>query len=328
MHARANGHQAAHGAGAGTTAGIARQRTLASSIHCLGVGLHSGVKASMTLHPAEPDTGIVFVRSDLGESAKPVPAIWCYGVQAPLCTALEGEDGTRIVTVEHLMAAFAGCGVDNAVVEVDAAELPIMDGSAAPFVFLIECAGIAEQDAPRRALKVMKPVRVADGERWVALSPGDGLAIDFEIEFDSPLVSRQSWSVSLENGTFKRDICRARTFGFLEDVDRLRAQGLALGGSLDNAVVVSGDHILNEGGLRYENEFVRHKILDTLGDLYLAGAPIIGRFSGVRAGHALNLRLLTALFADPAAWCWSEAAPAGDGVTDAAAYPRAAAAGA
>lgn len=320
MHARANGHQASQGNGA-------RQRTLASSIHCLGVGLHSGVKASMTLHPAEPDTGIVFVRSDLGESAKPVPAIWHYGVQAPLCTALEGEDGTRIVTVEHLMAAFAGCGIDNALVEIDAAELPIMDGSAAPFVFLIECAGIAEQGAPRRALRVLKPVQVSDGERTVALAPSDALAIDFEIEFDSPLVGRQSWSVCLENGTFKREVCRARTFGFLEDVDRLRAQGLALGGSLDNAVVVSGDRILNEGGLRYENEFVRHKVLDTLGDLYLAGAPVVGRFSGVRAGHALNLRLLTALFADPAAWDWSDAAEVEGEAIDAA-HPRAAAAGA
>ena len=219
-----------------------------------------------------------------------------------MCTTLGDGHGITIATVEHLMAALSGCGIDNLYVEVDGSELPIMDGSAAPFVFLIECAGVVEQDAPRRVIEILKPVRVEDEDRQAELSPGDGFTVGFEIEFGSGAIGQQDMDVELVNGTFKGELSRARTFGFVEEVDQLRAMGLALGGSLDNAVVVSGDEVLNEDGLRYKDEFVRHKILDCVGDLYLAGAPIIGHFKGSRSGHALNHSILRSLLADRDSW--------------------------
>lgn len=290
--------------------GAARQRTLRNSIQCTGTALHAGGKVSMTLHPAEPDSGIVFKRSDIAGGGVCIPAHWTQVIETPLCTTLSDGNGTSVRTIEHLMAALAGCEVDNALVEISADEVPVMDGSAEPFVFLIECAGLVEQPALRRAIRVRKPVTVRDGARSATLSPGDGpgdgFEVSFEIEFDNPAVARQACSFRLANGAFKSDICRARTFGFLSEMDRLRAAGLAQGGSLDNAIVVSGGRILNEGGLRYEDEFVRHKVLDSIGDLYLAGAPLIGRFHGVQSGHRLNSRLLKALFADDDAWCFTE----------------------
>jgi UDP-3-O-[3-hydroxymyristoyl] N-acetylglucosamine deacetylase len=204
------------------------------------------------------------------------------------------------------MAALAGLEIDNVLVEIDGPEVPVMDGSAAPFVFLIECAGTIEQDAPRRAIKVLKPVSVGENGKSASLTPDDGFSMSFAIDFASGAISRQDITIALDPDSFKADISRARTFGFLHEVDQMRAAGLARGGSLDNAIVIQGDQVLNREGLRYVDEFVRHKVLDALGDLYLAGAPIIGHFRGVRSGHALNRRLLEALFADHSAWCFAE----------------------
>ncbi|MBV9522456.1 MAG: UDP-3-O-[3-hydroxymyristoyl] N-acetylglucosamine deacetylase, partial [Alphaproteobacteria bacterium] len=222
-----------------------------------------------------------------------------------LCTTLTNGEGIAVGTVEHLMAAFAGAEIDNVIVEIDGPEVPIMDGSAAPFLFLIECAGLNEQDAVRRAIKILRPVRAGDDARSAALLPDHGFSMSFEIDFASKAVSRQDISLVLDGDSFKAELARARTFGFLDDLDRMRAAGLARGGSLDNAIVVKGDAILNEGGLRYADEFVRHKLLDALGDLYLAGCPMIGHFRGLRSGHSLNRQLLEALFADPSAWCFT-----------------------
>jgi UDP-3-O-[3-hydroxymyristoyl] N-acetylglucosamine deacetylase len=285
----------------------ARQRTLKSSINCTGVALHSGIKVSMTLKPAPLDTGIVFHRTDIKGKGARIPARWDHVVDTRMCSVLGNADGVTVGTVEHLMAALAGCRIDNAVIEINGAEVPVMDGSASPFVFLIECAGVVEQEAPRRAIRVLKPVTVRDGDKQVTLTPASGFAIDFEIDFRNTAVSRQALGLSLINGTFKKELARARTFGFMHEVEALWAMGLARGGSLDNAVVVSGDKILNEDGLRYEDEFVRHKILDAIGDLYLAGAPVLGHFHGVCSGHAHTNRLLRELLADPDAWCWENA---------------------
>ena len=282
------------------------QHTLKNAIHCAGVGLHSGVRTKMTLHPGAIDSGIVFRLNDGETPGREVAASWRNAIETPLCTTL-CDSGLRIATIEHLLSAFAGSGVDNAVVELDGPEVPIMDGSAAPFLFLIDCAGTVAQKAARRSLRVLKRVSIEEAGRYATLEPADGFTLDFEISFDSRAVGRQSWSVELTNDSYREQIARARTFGFLKDIDQMRANGLARGGSLDNAVVFDGNSVLNEGGLRFENEPVRHKILDSIGDLYLAGAPIIGRFTGYCAGHALNLRLLQALFADSSAWEWAEA---------------------
>jgi len=254
----------------------------------------------MTLHPAAPDSGIVFRRSD--RAGAEIKACWQNAVEQPLCTKLDDGEGLSVATIEHLMAALGGLEIDNAVIELDGPEVPVMDGSAAPFVFLIECAGIAEQEAPRRAIKVLKPIAVGETGKSAALTPDDGFSMSFAIDFASDAISRQDIAIALDPESFKSDISRARTFGFLHEVDQMRSAGLARGGSLDNAVVISGDQVLNREGLRYVDEFVRHKVLDALGDLYLAGAPVIGHFRGVRSGHALNRRLLKALFADPSAW--------------------------
>jgi UDP-3-O-[3-hydroxymyristoyl] N-acetylglucosamine deacetylase len=285
------------------------QHTLAAPVRCSGVGLHTGRALAIHIHPAPPDSGVRMRRTDLpGQPA--IPATWAYAQETPLCTTL-ADGTTRIATVEHLLAALAGLGVDNATIDVDGPEVPVMDGSAAPFVFLIECVGVAAQPALRRAIRLTKTVAVADGQRSAALEPAPaGLTVDFEIAFDSPVIGHQARRTELDAATFKRDLARARTFGFLADVEQLRAAGLALGGSLDNAVVIDGDRVLNDGGLRYPDEFVRHKILDCVGDLFLAGAPLIARFTGRRTGHALNRRLLAKVFADPEAWTWADTPPA------------------
>jgi UDP-3-O-[3-hydroxymyristoyl] N-acetylglucosamine deacetylase len=281
------------------------QKTLKSAIHCRGVGLHSGLKVGMRLCPAAADTGIVF-RRDGAE----IPALWSNVVDSSLCTTLSNREGVSVGTVEHLLAALAGCEVDNVAIEIDGPEVPIMDGSAEPFVFLIDCAGLVEQDAPRRAIKILRPVSLTEGSKTAALLPEDGFSMTVEIDFASRAISRQDIALVIDAATFKSEIARARTFGFLHEVDRMRAAGLARGGSLENAVVVSGDTVLNEGGLRFGDEFVRHKMLDAVGDLALAGAPIIGHFRGVRSGHALNRRVLETLFASPDAWCWTTMGPA------------------
>jgi len=266
----------------------ASQRTLKTMIGCRGVGLHSGQKVTMRLLPAAPDTGIVFRRTDAGAE---ILANWVNTIESPRCTVLSNGEGITVGTVEHLMAALAGAEIDNAIIELDGPEVPIMDGSSAPFLFLIECAGLVEQDAARRAIKVLKPVSVIEEGATAALLPDHGFSMSFEISFANPLISRQ-------------DIC--------VEVDRLREAGFGRGGSLDNVIVVSGDHILNAGGLRYADEFVRHKLLDAFGDLYLAGGPIIGRFRGVCSGHAHTRHLLAALFADTEAWRYTSQGRATD----------------
>jgi UDP-3-O-[3-hydroxymyristoyl] N-acetylglucosamine deacetylase len=280
--------------------GIAPQRTLRSAIAGRGIGLHSGRPVAITLRPAPADSGIAFRRLDAGAEIR---AEWRNTIESALSTVLSNGEGIAVGTIEHLMAALAGCAIDNAVVEIDGPEVPIMDGSAAPFVQLIERAGIVAQDAARRAFKVLKPVSVSHNGCSAELVPDHGFSMSFEIDFDNPLIRRQDMTVSFDPDTFRSELAAARTFGLLDDWPRLRAAGLAQGGSLDNAVVISGDRVLNAGGLRFSDEFVRHKLLDAFGDLYLAGGPIIGQFRGVRSGHALNRRLLQALFADADAWC-------------------------
>ena len=254
------------------------------------------------MRPAAPDSGIVFRRLDAGAEIR---AGWENTIESSLSTVLSNGEGIRVSTIEHLMAALAGAEIDNAVIQLDGPEVPIMDGSAAPFVFLIECAGIVEQDAARSAIKVLKPVSVSEEGATAALIPDHGFSMSFEIDFDNPLIRRQDMCLVFDPVTFRSELSRARTFGLLDEVDRLRSAGLARGGSLDNVIVVSGDHVLNTGGLRYGDEFVRHKLLDAFGDLYLAGGPLIGHFRGVRSGHVHNRRLLAALFADPSAWCYT-----------------------
>src|SRR6516164_10193947 len=278
------------------------QRTLKAPIGCRGVGLHSGRRVAMSLLPSEAGTGIVFRRTD---AAVEIAANWANVVESTRCTVLSDGEGTNVGTVEHLMAALAGAEIDNTIVELDGPEVPVMDGSSAPFLFLIECAGVVEQDAPRRAIKVLKSVSVIEDDATAALSPDDGFSMSFEIDFDNPLIRRQDISLAFDEETFKSELSRARTFGLLDEVDRLRAAGFARGGSLDNAIVVGRDHVLNTGGLRFADEFVRHKLLDAFGDLYLAGGPILGSFRGVRSGHAHTRRLLLALFADREAWCYT-----------------------
>jgi UDP-3-O-[3-hydroxymyristoyl] N-acetylglucosamine deacetylase len=277
------------------------QRTIRHPIGCVGIGLHTGAKVSVTLHPATPDSGIRFVRYDRPSSA-PLSGRFDQVCDTTMCTTLGEPGGTMIGTVEHLMAALAICEVDNVLVEVGGPELPIMDGSAQPFVFLIECAGVVEQDRPRRYIEILKPVDVTAHGRSVRLEPAEGFELVCEIHFDHPLIESQSMHIAFGADRFKKEIARARTFGFAERVEELWSRGLALGGSLKNAVVVSQDEVLNEEGLRFPDEFVRHKVLDSLGDLYLAGAPLIGRFVGRCAGHAMHNKLLRTLFADPSAW--------------------------
>ena len=266
----------------------------------------------MTMKPAAAGTGIVFERTDLNNGGRRFPARFDMVSDTFLCTVLRNASGATLSTVEHVMAALAGCGVDNALIEVDGPELPIMDGSSKAFVSLIERAGVETLAAPRRRIRVLRAVEVREGESVARIAPSESRSFRCEIVFDNPRISRQSALFDLDRETFESDVARARTFGLMEEVESLRARGLALGGSLDNAVVVSGDKVLNEDGLRYENEFARHKVLDAIGDLALAGAPVLGAFEGYRSGHALNNRLLRALFADVDAWRRETAGGDGD----------------
>jgi UDP-3-O-[3-hydroxymyristoyl] N-acetylglucosamine deacetylase len=278
------------------------QRTLKNSIRATGVGLHSGKKVLMTLRPAEADSGIVFRRTDLPEAVDVRARAENVGETTLGTTLCKGD--TRVSTVEHLLSAFAGLGIDNAIVELSAVEVPIMDGSAGPFVFLLQSAGIEEQRSPKRFIRVKKRVRVEDGDKWAQFDPFDGFKVNFEIEFNHPVFKRRAQKASMDFSTtsFLKEVSRARTFGFMRDLETLRAHNLALGGNLDNAIVLDEFGVLNEDGLRYEDEFVKHKILDAIGDLYLLGHSLIGEFSGHKSGHALNNKLLRTLLADASSW--------------------------
>lgn len=279
-----------------------KQRTLKNCIKATGVGLHSGKKVLVTLRPAPAHSGIVFRRVDVTPAVE-IPARAENVGDTRLSTSLaRGE--VRIATVEHLLSAFAGLGIDNAYVDVSAPEVPIMDGSAAPFVFLIQSAGIEEQSAPKQFVRIKRPVAVEDGDKWARLEPFDGFKVSFSIDFDHPLFDEtiKFAEVDFSTTSFVKEVSRARTFGFLKEVEMLREKDLALGGSLQNAVVIDDYRVLNEDGLRYEDEFVRHKILDAIGDLYLLGHGLIGAFRGHKSGHALNNRLLQRLLADKSAW--------------------------
>lgn len=283
-----------------------RRQTLKNAISCTGIGLHSGFAVSMTLHPAAPGTGVVFRRTLPGGAPALIPALWSHVLDSRQCTVVGTQDGASVATVEHLMAAVSAMGIDDLLIDIDGPEVPAMDGSAAPFVFLIECAGVAAQpdETRRTAIRILEPVTVSHNGAEATLAPtsGNGLSVSFEIEFAAAAIGRQATSVQVSPAVFKDQVSRARTFGLVDDLPKMRAAGLARGGSLDNAVVVNGADILNEGGLRYPDEFVRHKILDAVGDLALAGRPIIGAYTGKRASHALNTGLLQALFARPSAW--------------------------
>lgn len=278
------------------------QRTLKDTIRASGIGLHSGQKVLMTVRPAEVDTGIVFRRVDLDPPVD-IRALATNVGDTMLGTSLMNGDA-RISTVEHLLSAFAGLGIDNAVVEINAAEVPIMDGSAGPFVFLLQSAGIEEQAKAKTFVRVKKPVRVTDGDKWAQFEPFEGFKVNFEIEFNHPSFDRRTSTASMDFSTtsYLKEISRARTFGFMRDLETMRARNLALGGNLDNAIVLDDSKILNVDGLRYEDEFVKHKILDAIGDLYLLGHSLIGEFSGHKSGHALNNRLLRTMLADDSAW--------------------------
>lgn len=284
------------------------QATLRQPVSFTGVGLHTGAAVRMTVRPLAANMGLWFLRTDLPGSA-PMPARYDAVPMSRLCTKLSGEDGAEVSTVEHVMAALAGCGIHNAQVEVDGPELPILDGSAAPFVRAFLAAGIVRQAAPIHAIEILRPVTVTEGAASATLSPADGLEMDFTIDFEDAAIGRQRRVASLANGRFVRELCDSRTFCRKADVDAMRAAGLALGGTYDNAVVVDGGTVLSPGGLRHADEAVRHKMLDALGDLALAGAPILGRYTGVRAGHMLTNQLLRALFAQPGAWRFVECTP-------------------
>lgn len=279
-----------------------RQRTLKNSIRATGVGLHTGEKVYLTLRPAAPNTGIVFRRVDLPEPVEIKAHPENVG-DTQLSTCLV-QDEVRVSTIEHLLSAMAGLGIDNAYVDLSAPEVPIMDGSAGPFVFLVRSAGIQEQDVPKTFIRIKRPVRVEEGDKWVAFEPFEGFKVSFTLDFDHPLFksSVQRATVDFSSTSFVKEVSRARTFGFMRDIEFLQQNNLALGGSLDNAIVVDDYRVLNEDGLRYSDEFVKHKILDAIGDLYLLGHSLIGAFSGHKSGHALNNKLLRRLLAETDAW--------------------------
>ncbi|HSR65078.1 MAG TPA: UDP-3-O-acyl-N-acetylglucosamine deacetylase [Xanthomonadaceae bacterium] len=278
------------------------QRTLKNVIRATGVGLHSGEKVYLTLRPAPVDTGIVFRRVDL-EPVVDIPADASLVTETMLCTGLS-QGGGKVMTIEHLMSAFAGLGIDNAYVDLSAPEVPIMDGSAGPFVFLLQSAGISEQGAPKRFIRITRPVEVREGDKVARFEPHDGFRLGFTVQFDHPAIPRSlsRAEVDFSSTSYIKEVSRARTFGFMRDLEFMRERNLGLGGSMDNAIVLDEFRVLNDDGLRYADEFVRHKILDAVGDLYLAGHPILGAFEGYKSGHALNNKLVRALLAERTAW--------------------------
>jgi len=281
---------------------VLKQRTLSNSIRASGVGLHSGEKVNMTLRPAAKDTGIIFRRLDI-EPIQQIPALAKSVIDTMLGTTIAKKNAS-VMTVEHILAAFAGLGIDNALIDLDGPEVPIMDGSSASFIFLIESAGIEEQNASKKFLRIKKKIRVEDGEKFAEFKPYNGYRISFEIDFDHPMIKSKltKLSVDFSTLTFLKEISRARTFGFLKEIETLRSKNLALGGSLDNAIVFDDYRILNQDGLRYEDELVRHKILDVVGDLYLMGHILVGEFNGYKSGHELNNKLILKLYTDQTAW--------------------------
>ncbi|ROU07490.1 UDP-3-O-acyl-N-acetylglucosamine deacetylase [Lysobacter enzymogenes] len=281
---------------------MSRQRTLKTVIRATGVGLHSGEKVFLTLRPAPVDTGIVFRRTDLDPVVE-MPARADLVTETTLCTGLTYGAG-KVMTVEHLLSAMAGLGIDNCYVELSAPEVPIMDGSAGPFVFLLQSAGIAEQDAPKRFIRIKHPVEVRDGDKIARFEPFDGFRLGFTVVFDHPAIpaSQSRAQVEFSTQNYIREVSRARTFGFMRDLEYMRERNLGLGGSMDNAIVLDEFRVLNDDGLRYADEFVRHKILDAVGDLYLAGHAIIGAYEGYKSGHALNNKLVRALLAERSSW--------------------------
>ena len=280
-----------------------KQRTLKQSVKVTGIGLHSGKKVTLTMRPAEVNTGVIYCRTDLNP-----PVSFAAKAEAirdtMLCTCLVNDDGVRVSTVEHINSALAALGIDNIIIDVDAPEIPIMDGSAAPFIYLLLDAGIEEQAAAKKFIRIIKPVRVEDGDKWAEFKPYNGFHLDFTIDFKHPAIDRNVTNYKLDFSTqaFIQQISRARTFGFMKDIEYLQAQGLALGGSLDNAIVLDDYRILNEDGLRFKDELVRHKLLDAVGDLYMASHNIIGAFKAYKSGHGLNNKLLRAVLADQEAW--------------------------
>ena len=281
---------------------MVRQRTLKQAVRAAGIGLHSGQRVFMSLLPAGPDTGILFRRVDLSPPVE-IPAE-AELVRETMLSSNLVKDGAKVGTVEHLMSALAGMGIDNCVVELSAAETPIMDGSSSPFVFLIQSAGIHEQDAPKKFIRIKQPVQVSDGDKFARFEPHEGFRLSFGVEFKHPVFKsgRQSAVVDFSTTSYVHEVARARTFGFMRELDQLRANNLGLGASLDNVVALDEFRIVNQDGLRYEDELVRHKILDAIGDLYLIGHSIIGAYTAWKSGHALNNKLLRAVLADPAAW--------------------------
>ena len=281
---------------------MVKQRTLKNLVQATGVGLHTGDKVSLTLRPAPVNHGIVFHRVDLNPVVK-LKAEAHAVHDTRLSTCLEA-DGARVATIEHLMSAFSGLGIDNAIVELNSSEIPIMDGSAGTFIFLIQSAGIMEQSAAKKFIRIIKTVEVKDGDKWVRFDPYNGYKLNFTINFPHPVFAntKQQVTVDLGEHSYIKEVSRARTFGFMQEVEYMRSQGLALGGNLDNAIVMDEFRVLNPDGLRSDDEFVKHKVLDAIGDLYLLGHPLIGAFSGYKSGHALNNALLRALLADEQAW--------------------------
>jgi len=280
-----------------------KQRTLRKEISMVGIGLHSGKKVNMTFLPAPVNTGIIYRRVDLTPSVD-IPADAKLVRETTLCTCLIDDQGNKISTVEHISAALAGFGIDNAIIEVDAPEIPIMDGSASPFVFLLQSAGVQEQNSPKRFIRIKNKIRIEDGDKWAEFVPYNGFKVDYAIDFAHPEImnTKQHFTMDFSNSSFVHEISRARTFGFMRDIELLRANNLALGGSMENAVVLDEYRILNPDGLRVENEFVKHKVLDALGDLYLAGHGIIGEFRAYKAGHAINNMLVRELLAQTSAY--------------------------
>jgi UDP-3-O-[3-hydroxymyristoyl] N-acetylglucosamine deacetylase len=279
-----------------------RERTIVAPAIIAGVGVHTGERVRLAIRPAAPGVGIVFVRTDITDRDNRIPVSGDAVIDARLNTMIENAEGVRLSTIEHLMAAFAALGISNAVIEVDGPELPIMDGSALQFVQLLDRAGFRRQSTPVRYIEILEPIRVTDGDKTAALLPCDRYEMRFEIDFDNAVIGNQVVDFVVDEETFRTEIMAARTFGFAHEVEALRKAGLARGGSLENAVVIDGDEILNPGGLRMEREFVRHKALDAIGDLYVLGAPLLGRYEGYKAGHAVNNLLVRALLANPQSW--------------------------
>lgn len=280
----------------------AYQHTVKTAFTVTGIGVHSGAPAIMTVKPARADMGITFIRTDVQDRPNTIMARWDFVTETRLCTVLTNTHGVSVSTVEHVLSAFAAMGLDNAVVEINGPEVPIMDGSAIAFVQALEKTGLVCQDEARRVLRIKKTVSYKEGDKEAFLSPADGQYFGFEINFDNALIGRQKYTHEMTEANYRRDIAAARTFGFLHEVEQLRKMGLARGGSLENAIVIDGDKILNPDGLRFKNEFVRHKILDAIGDIFLAGGQLIGHYHGVKAGHAMNNKVLHALFAQPDAF--------------------------